>query len=527
MIQINNLHKWIEKNNKLFVALFFLLFFIIGVDIYKDYGISWDENLQWKNNGYANYNFVVHNDKETLLNGNDKYHGPAFELVLIILEKTLHLSDSRDIFLMRHFTTFFVFFISSLFFYFLSLKLFKNWKLAFVGSLIYVLSPPIFSHSFYNSKDLIFLSFFTISIYTLIIFYEKQNYLRTILFALITAFTIDIRIIGIMIPAITLCLVSIEIVFSIYNKTKLRLKVFHFFLYLILMLLLIILFWPVLWLNPMYHFLEAIKENSFYPWSQPVLYFGKDYYPTTLPWHYLLFWIFISKPIVYSILFLIGTIAIITTIILSPIHFLKEKQNEMIILLWFFLPLVFVLLFKGVVFDTGRHLYFMHGGFVLIAVYGLQMVYKILQQKKVGLYFTNAFLFISFSSVIYSMVKLHPYEHLYFNASLENNMQKIKNNFEFDYWGLSSREVLENILIIDTSKQIKIYAENIPGIINAEILPEEQRSRLIYTDSVKEAKYFIADYRWTKEENYAYHRSIYSAKIGNTKINTAFIINSP
>ena len=47
--------------------------------------------------------------------------------------------------------------------------------MAFIGTTFLLLSPRIFADSFYNNKDIIFLSFFIINIYTAINFFEKQK----------------------------------------------------------------------------------------------------------------------------------------------------------------------------------------------------------------------------------------------------------------------------------------------------------------------------------------------------------------
>jgi hypothetical protein len=124
------------------------------------------------------------------------------------------------------------------------------------------------------------------------------------------------------------------------------------------------------------------------------------------------------------------------------------------------------------------------------------------------------------------MIKLHPYEMLYFNSFAGSNMNEAKNNFEMDYWGVSSRAVLENILQKDSSRQIKIFAENYPAKLNAKILLREQRERLIYTDTAASADYFIANYRWHKGEEYLYQKEVFSVMVGNAKIMTAFKVRS-
>lgn len=523
MLDKLNINKLNIKNKNVVVYVLFAAYFLTGILIFHNYGLSWDENSQWKNNGHANYNFIFHDDKQTLLEGIDKYHGPAFELILVFVEKAFSLTDSRDIFFLRHLITFFVFFISAIFFYLLALKIFKKKSLAIIAFLIYVLSPHIFAHSFYNSKDTVFLSFFVISIYTLVSFYKRQTYLKALGFALITAFTIDIRIIGILIPAILVLLLAIEYVYAIINKNRPEISFKTCIAYFIFLCPLIILFWPVLWIDPVYHFIEALKENSKYPWDGNVLYWGEYYAASKLPWHYLLFWIFISKPIIYSVLFLTGILALLKHFYSEPYCFFKKKPEVLIILIWFFLPLLAIIVFKSTTFDTGRHVYFMHGAFVLIAVYGIEELLKF--KNRTFQIAANTILLFSFLNVIVNMVHIHPYQNIYFNECLRN-MQKNKNNFELDYWGLSSRKVLESILKKDKSKQIKIYAENYPAKLNVKILTQAEQKRIRITDTIENADYFIADYRWSRSADYPYQKEFYSVIIDGAKICTAFKIRN-
>lgn len=512
----------IEKNNHKVVLFFFIAFLFLGLSGFRDYGVSWDEGFQWKDNGYVNYDFIIHGNSAALLKGKDKYHGPAFELVLIAGEKLMCLTDSRTIFFFRHLMTFLVFYFSAIIFYFLSLRIFKNWRIAFLGALLYVLSPHIFSHAFYNSKDTVFLSFFTISFYCLFCFLEKRTYCNAFVFAIVSAFTIDIRIIGILIPLFFIYLMIIEGI-----RTKRVKKSGQLLVFILSVIPLIILFWPVLWIDPIFHFTEALKENSHYPWEAPVLYFGEQYTPTTLPWHYLFYWMFISRPVIYSVLLVIGTITLLWQFISKPLNFLLVRTEAQVVLFWFFFPLVLMLIFKSPSFDTGRHMYFMHGGFVLLSLYGIEKLYKEIARWKKGHLLVTGIIGFTLIDVSVKMVRLHPLEHLYMNSFAGKDRQNIKNNFESDYWGLAERDVLEHIVRVDSSPRINIIGENAPAKLNSLILSANDRSRIHYTDNREEGGYYIADYRWKKANDYPYKTEVYSTMIGNAKIATAFKIRKP
>ncbi|MFB0527591.1 MAG: hypothetical protein ACETVT_01785 [bacterium] len=115
------------------------------------------------------------------------------------------------------------------------------------------------------------------------------------------------------------------------------------------------------------------------------------------------------------------------------------------------------------------------------------------------------------------MVKYHPYQNVYFNKLAGRNMSEVKNKFELDYWGLSYRKALEFILRTDRSRIIKVYVPNWPGKANLDILTSDGRNRLMYMENPKEAKYFLSNYRWHREE-YRYKEEYYSIKIDSAKI---------
>jgi hypothetical protein len=206
----------------------------------------------------------------------------------------------------------------------------------------------------------------------------------------------------------------------------------------------------------------------------------------------------------------------------APIRFLREYTKEHTILFWFFLPLLLVFLFKSPVFDTGRHLYFLHGAFVLISIYGVQQLWLIIKKRKIPAIAFSIIIILSLITVSFKMFRLHPYEHLYFNITQGNDQEKIKNNFEFDYWGLAGREALESLLKIDSSKMIRVCNENLPGELNSYLLKPEDRARIFYTYKIEKADYFLADYRWKKGVDYPYKNEVFSKIIGNTKITTIF-----
>ena len=181
--------------------VFFGLALIVGILAFDDYGISWDEPFQ-RDYGRAVYDYVAHGDMR-MLEGPNRYYGPVFEMMLLGIERGLGLEDSRDIYLMRHLVGFLLFFVASIFFFKLAKRLFGDWRIALLGSVLFVTSPRIFAHAFFNPKDIPLMAFFTIGGFTLVDFLDHMTIRRALVHAVVCAVLIDIRIVGAMLAVLT------------------------------------------------------------------------------------------------------------------------------------------------------------------------------------------------------------------------------------------------------------------------------------------------------------------------------------
>lgn len=521
MIKIGNL---VEQKYKIFVCIFFLLFLLIGIGIYKDYGISRDEPVQ-RDTGIIALEYVM-GENQNLLTYRDKYYGQIFEILLVIVERALHLTqDIRLVYLMRHLVNFLAFFTGVVFFYRLCKFRFNSWKVGLLGSLFLILSPRIFADSFYNSKDLIFLSVFIISIYTLVTYLDNKSLPRAAIHALTCAFLIDIRILGIMVPLLTIIFFISDLFIIKLLKLRCKKTIGSILLYMCLLIFFTIIFWPTLWHSPVYNFIEAFKQMSHYPFIGTNLYLGDYIRSSDIPWHYVPVWIAITTPLLYTALFLVGCFYTIKLLIKNPAKFYIDRRYDLIFMLWFFLPLVSVIVMKSYLYNAWRQMFFIYPGLLIISMVGLTSIFKFIKtefrnvvQKIISVVFI---VLISFSLVNTGvfMVRYHPHQNVYFNILAGKNMKEVKYNFDLDYWGLSYRQALEYILKNDKGDDIKVCVANPSacGKINVFILPSEDRNRLIYVDDPEEADYFISNYRYHRDE-YSYEHEYFSIKVGGEKI---------
>lgn len=476
--------------NDLPFIIFFIIFLVVGISIYRDYGISWDEPISRDNNGVLNYDFIRTGDYQPIITGNEKYHGPAFEILLVGIERLCGLKNMQDIYFMRHLVTFFAFALSVLFFYMLCVRYLRSKWLATLGAVFLVLSPRIFADAFYNSKDLVFMSFLIINLYTTLRFLESKNFITALFHAIISAIVIDIRILGVVIPCFTMLILLIEFI-RFRNQRKKILIITP--LYSCFLIAAIIMCWPVLWHHPVDNFILALIEMSKYPWGGIVHYLGMDLNTAHLPWHYIPIWILISTPFLYSVLFFIGIIFIFRQVILR----IPISTFEWLNLYIFFFPLLAIIFLHSIVYDGWRHMYFIYPSFLAISLIGLEKIISTWKKNKIVVNSTKGGLIIYCLFIGFQMVRLHPYENVYFNIIAGKSLNECGKLFEVDYWGLSYKEGLDYILKNDSSPTILICAaEHQPGFINTKLFPESEQARLSFTDEIELSDYFLTSYRF-------------------------------
>ena len=312
-------YKISTKKKQILTTLVFSIILITGITIFRDYNAYSDEPFHyWAGSVY--YKFIktylitlnLHNsffyEIQTYLN-NDGYkwwfvYPIFFDLLSEFLVDLLNLNN-QNIFFLRHFLVFFIFFISTIFFYFLIEKRFNNYYFSILSVLILFLTPCIFSNSFYNSKDIIFLSFSIISIYYAVKFIENNNIKNLIFFSIFSGLMINARIFGL------LLVLSFYFVYFFHGKIELKSflkKIFFIFFSFFIILAVCFLFWPFLWFD----FLNNIQVYKNYITTDLVevnitnLYFGKIYQDSNLPLHFLPVWILITTPISVLLLSIIG-----------------------------------------------------------------------------------------------------------------------------------------------------------------------------------------------------------------------------
>jgi len=535
---VNEKIKLLFKKPFISVVVFFLLYLSIGLSVYKDYGISLFEPIQ-RYHGIVSTSYIASVFLPSfhppdfvglpqLANYNEKEYGVIFDVPMYAAEVLLgyNTGDPARLFYLRHLCTFLLFYASVFFFFLIVRDRFNSWTMGLAGALFLILSPRIFAESFYNIKDIVFLSFFIIAIYFFIRFLNNKTIANSFLFALASAFAVDQRMPGVIIPLLAIMMSVVDAIkedASFKGKIK---SLFPLLMYLILSAIFVVLFWPYLWENPVKNFINAFVYMSRYPWLNPVLYMGKFIKATELPWHYIPVWLLITTPVIYIVFFLIGFIRVAIQVMKNG-HKLysdaKERQDFLFLLL-FLVPLASVIILRSVLYDGWRQMYFIYAPFLLIALEGLSQTLSSMGKIRAGFRSRIAIsivlgsILLSVVTISYQTILNHPYQEVYFNFLAGNN---IGQNFERDYWGLSYRQGLEYIVKNDKRPIIKVSANSNEAMLNNELLLEEQDARRLMAVSPQQADYFLTGFRWDLEQ-YENANEIFKITAYNMKIMSIF-----
>lgn len=484
------------------IILFFAALFL-GLIVLKDYGVAWDEPLQ-RGPGLLSYNYVFHGDKDLFLKPTDN-HGAGFELPLIIIEKWLKLTDKRDIYMMRHVVTHVLFLLGAFAAYALSYRLFKNKFLAIFAFLFLAFAPRFYAHSFFNSKDLPFLSVFIITLLLCQMAFQKNKPLLFALLGLACGYATSIRIMGIMLGSFIFGFLILDMIFNAINKEKPAKTIINTIAFTIGFCFLLFIAWPYLWVSPIKHFTESFsKLSKFDLWQGSILIGGKYIQSTEITWTYFTRWFFISNPILILIIGFTGMVMIISAFIKNPLQYLKNtpERNYLLYVGCFLVPIFAVFFLHSIIYDDWRHLYFIYPSFLMMGIYAINQLlnHSAVAGNKRNTMIVQAVCGLQFAAIAFFMVKSHPFQQVYFNELVSHEEEYLRKNYEMDYWGVSNLQALKYILDADQRKEImvtSIYPEILQN--NIDFMEEEERVRLklVHPDS---ADYLITNFRFHPDD---------------------------
>ena len=457
------------KKNYFYYFLF--LYSICGIFLSLNVGITHDE--------YHNF-FVGESNKKKILDiffstnyqlkpleGLNLHYGSGFHLLSLPIDYILnlfftlkHVSLESQSILIKHPSVFIFFALSGIYFRKIIFIITGNKDYSSLCTVLYLIYPYLLGHSFFNIKDIPFLSVWLICTYYIISiaksFYKEKKIKNKyfIILGILSAYLLSIRITGI--------LIFIEyLIFFIFTLNISKFDYFVFFklfykkiiLFFLLTLSLFYFLSPSYWSNPL-EVINGIIMMSQHLQTVCTVTLGECMKAQNLPSSYLPIWLFFKLPI----LILFGLIYLI----LNEKSFFSPSLNGIIItsiLSSTLLIILLLILFNVNLYDEIRQVMFL-----IPLIFIISMASIFILPKKISYSFIGVFIIF----FIFQNIKIYPYNYVWLNNL--THFTQVNNKFELDYWGVSSKEIanffnIKNIksnecIISNRNRGIKDFIQN-------------------------------------------------------------------
>lgn len=452
----------IKKNRyNIIFMIIMALFLLWGLLAFRDYGISWDEEIQ-RNRGLAGLRTAIEtlagpeavperlNSPEVVARGTGML---GIKLPVVMAEYITGFKMSNgQVFRMYHLYNFLLFFISAILLWRLLLLLEFSEKMSLVGLLLYIACPRILADSFYNNKDLAFLSMYTMVIYFSVALVKKYSAFNVAGLAIVTAFAFNTRAIG-PLPVV---------MFAIYyvvkklasrdeetEKSKFILKTgLQVVVPAIICFVIYFIITPKMWKSLFASLAKKVSSTFNFTHGGFDMIGGRIFNRQDLPWYYLLFTIVLTVPCVYIIFTLAGLLKLLVKLIfkanikdIKPIEMIKDESLMIMLILWiqFVFILAYTMIARPMQYNYWRHFYFIFVYMVIFTLYGIKWCVGCKWLK----HLTYIFVTVSIVLSIRWIGVNHPYEYLYFNPLFNGDMAKTSDQ---DYWAVSYQNLLSQIV---------------------------------------------------------------------------------
>lgn len=205
--------------------------------------------------------------------------------------------------------------------------------------------------------------------------------------------------------------------------------------------LVMLLSWPWAQSSPLLRPFEALALMSRFAWDLPVLFAGSAVPATELPRSYALHWLWISTPELVGVLLAMGLAGLAVARRRALAALAPEAPAGIgLVCLAAGFPIAWVMLIDADLYDALRQLLFVVPPICVLAGLGWAVTADALGRAPAMLRTAAlAGLAVWLAFHVSVMVRLHPYESVYFNRTV-GGLAGAHGRYETDYWGNSYRE---------------------------------------------------------------------------------------
>lgn len=463
-----------EKNN--LIKAFFIAMVVIGIVLSPFIApIYWDEIAQIRLGEYNLNQYISLIDQvfDTSLADPkyagpymdaNKYHGPVFQTFCAFLGKiaatVLPNFDVNNFIILKHFCVWLVFLLGGYGVYAITERRLKSTLGGFLAAAMFVLSPRIFGNAFYNAKDIVFLSFFVVSVNFILLAGENRKISSIVLAALFTALCSAVRVIGIFSLFMAVFVWFINWHRDGWSLRKIFGSVGGFT---VLTLFFIYAFYPVLWHSPIRELHNMFSLMSQYKFHGDGSFLNGKYVRSSQDPFYLLHWMVITLPLTFIAASLCGVLPTLVLIAKRACRFrLWKDQKELCDCVIFglgFAPVLIFMIKPQWIYDGWRHFYFLTPFLSISAAVGIFKISSFFAHTRTR----NAVAgYLGISVILESLIGIvyfFPYPCCYFNASAGHDLLS---RYDVDIQGTARFDALYEILSFQQriSKPIKVASPN-------------------------------------------------------------------
>ena len=450
------------------------VFAVAGAAVFDDYGVVGDTAIQ-RRIGDASFNYIIGDENALIEEHSDRFYGVAFEAPLIVVERVLGLEDIRDVHLSRRLITHLFFLAGGFFAWLLAYRLFGSRLVALFAMLLFLLHPRLYAHSFFNTKDLPFLSMFMVALYLTHRAFRRESVWAFALCGAGAALLANIRIIGLMLIPAVLGMLALDAVRAARGEGRqgARRELANAGAFVAAFAAAFYAVSPLLWSDPL-NLADALGTMSQHPTHVNTLFRGEAVRWPNIPWDYAPTWILITTPPVALLLAALG-IARLARLCAARARAAFENTTArfgLLALACLTLPVAAAIALNSNLYDGWRHMFFLYAPTCVLTAFGLRALADIPKPSLRAGAFALAALGIAL--VVVRMVHLHPYQNEYFNSLVDKS--ELAERWQMGYWGLSYREALETLLAMQPSGSVSVGAYG--PYWNIGIIPEDDRRRL-------------------------------------------------
>jgi hypothetical protein len=502
-------------DDKFYRRLTYFIFGIIAVIMvmtFRDYGITWDEELQSQyGQAVVDYYFSGFKDQRYAEIFNLYLYGGMFDGLASLIDRFTPFSVYET----RHLVNAF----------FGLLGLWGTWRIGrFLGGpvvglmslILLALTPVYYGHMFNNPKDIPFAAGILWAIYFMsrcMAELPRPKPAILIKLGIILGLTMGVRVGGVMLLLFWLAPMGVGGMAPLWTrrnkKTALAETIKTLWSYgwrivlpvTVLTYVVMLICWPWAQQHPIANPLRALSEFSNFPQDVEVLLDGKIYRSTQLPWTYvpLYFGVQLSE----FLLVLLGLGVVSLPWIVRDLN-VPRRQSLGLILLMALVPTSYAMIRHPALYDAVRHFQFVVPLACIFAALAARHVYGVAigafhqgwSRRLIASSLITIFA-LSAMTQIFIMVKLHPYEYIYANR-FTGGVAGAYDRYELDYWGTSFKEAAHRIQALVASEggvpSGKIYKVAICGPWDAAMiyLPPDYEP----VQANEPAEFFLSTTRW-------------------------------